>query len=75
MHAAGIQLETSREARQSLGVAVVGGLLFSQLLTLFVTPVFYLYVDQFSRWLAGRRGSKDGMADLNGREEGEGVSR
>lgn len=63
------------EARQSLGVAVVGGLLFSQLLTLFVTPVFYLYVDQFSRWLAGRRGSKDGMADLNGREEGEGVSR
>jgi len=44
------------EARQGLGVAVVGGLLFSQLLTLFVTPVFYLYVDQFSRWLAARSG-------------------
>jgi HAE1 family hydrophobic/amphiphilic exporter-1 len=63
------------EARQSLGVAVVGGLLFSQLLTLFVTPVFYLYVDQFSRWLARRRGSEGGMADPTGREEDGGVSR
>ena len=62
------------EARQSLGVAVVGGLLFSQLLTLFVTPVFYLYVDQFSRWLARRR-FESGMADLSGQEKGEGVSR
>ncbi|MBK8639449.1 MAG: efflux RND transporter permease subunit [Chromatiaceae bacterium] len=43
------------EARQSLGVAVVGGLLFSQLLTLYVTPVFYLYLGQFARWLAGQR--------------------
>ncbi len=63
------------EARQSLGVAVVGGLLFSQLLTLFVTPVFYLYVDQFSRWLARRRRPASGMADPSGQEQGEGVSR
>ncbi len=63
------------EARQSLGVAVVGGLLFSQLLTLFVTPVFYLYVDQFSRWLARRRRPAGGMADPCGQEQGEGVSR
>ncbi len=62
------------EARQSLGVAVVGGLLFSQLLTLFVTPVFYLYVDQFSRWLARRRRPAGGMADPSGQEQGEGVS-
>jgi HAE1 family hydrophobic/amphiphilic exporter-1 len=35
------------EARQPLGLAVVGGLLFSQFLTLFVTPVFYTYMESF----------------------------
>ena len=43
------------EARQPLGLAVVGGLLFSQLLTLFVTPVFYTYMEDLSDWLARRR--------------------
>ncbi|HJQ98473.1 MAG TPA: efflux RND transporter permease subunit [Candidatus Polarisedimenticolaceae bacterium] len=42
------------EARQPLGLAVVGGLLFSQMLTLFVTPVVYTYFDGFERWLAQR---------------------
>ena len=37
------------ESRQPLGLAVVGGLLFSQMLTLFVTPVFYLYMDSFQK--------------------------
>jgi len=38
------------EARQPLGVAVVGGLFFSQVLTLYVTPVFYVYLDRLNRW-------------------------
>jgi HAE1 family hydrophobic/amphiphilic exporter-1 len=42
------------EARQPLGLAVVGGLLFSQMLTLFVTPVVYTYFDGFERWVSSR---------------------
>ena len=41
----------SAELRQPLGVAVVGGLVVSQALTLFVTPVLYLYMESFSGWL------------------------
>lgn len=43
-------------SRRPLGLAVVGGLLFSQFLTLYVTPVFYVYMDSLQGWL--RRGSK-----------------
>ncbi len=39
------------EARRPLGLTVVGGLLFSQTLTLFVTPVFYLYMERLQEWL------------------------
>jgi Cu/Ag efflux pump CusA len=46
---------TGSELRQPLGIAIVGGLLVSQLLTLFTTPVIYLYFDAFREWLAQRR--------------------
>jgi HAE1 family hydrophobic/amphiphilic exporter-1 len=55
----------SAELRQPLGVAVVGGLVVSQTLTLFVTPVLYLYMEQLSGWL-GRitgRGEKSAVVE------------
>ena len=45
------------ESRQPLGLAVVGGLLFSQMLTLFVTPVFYLYMDTLQKKLRSTFGA------------------
>ena len=42
------------EARQPLGMVVVGGLLFSQLVTLYLTPVFYTYMAQVQGWLKNR---------------------
>ena len=41
------------ELRRPLGIAIVGGLLFSQMLTLYTTPVVYLYLDRFRAWVSG----------------------
>ena len=42
------------ELRQPLGISIVGGLMVSQLLTLYTTPVVYLYLDRFRLWFARR---------------------
>ena len=46
------------EARQPLGLVVVGGLLFSQLVTLYLTPVFYIYMSSLQAWVNSWRGKK-----------------
>jgi HAE1 family hydrophobic/amphiphilic exporter-1 len=53
------------ESRRPLGLAVVGGLLFSQMLTLFVTPVFFTYMEEFSEWLGRRRGKGPPAAETS----------
>jgi hydrophobe/amphiphile efflux-1 (HAE1) family protein len=44
---------TGSELRQPLGLAMVGGLAFSQVMTLYTTPVVYLYLDRLQNWLRG----------------------
>jgi multidrug efflux pump subunit AcrB len=43
------------ELRRPLGIAIVGGLLVSQVLTLYTTPVIYLYLERARQWISGRR--------------------
>jgi multidrug efflux pump len=46
---------TGSELRQPLGITIVGGLIVSQMLTLFTTPVIYLYMDRLQTWVRGSR--------------------
>jgi HAE1 family hydrophobic/amphiphilic exporter-1 len=56
------------DSRRPLGLAVVGGLVFSQLVTLYLTPVFYTYMDRFQSWTSHRFGkaSETGKHSLAG---------
>jgi multidrug efflux pump subunit AcrB len=54
------------ELRRPLGTAMVGGLLLSQALTLYTTPVIYLYLDRLQHWLAPRRHSIPTLAEKMG---------
>jgi HAE1 family hydrophobic/amphiphilic exporter-1 len=58
---------TGSELRQPLGYAMVGGLALSQVMTLYTTPVIYLYLDKLQSWLSGHR--------EEGKEEAEPVVR
>jgi multidrug efflux pump len=48
------------ELRRPLGIAIVGGLIFSQMLTLYTTPVVYLYLDRFRLWFEDIRNKQRG---------------
>jgi multidrug efflux pump subunit AcrB len=50
-----IQNGTGSELRKPMGIAIVGGLLVSQFLTLYTTPVIYLYMDRLGRWVKSLR--------------------
>ena len=51
---------TGSELRRPLGITIIGGLIFSQILTLFTTPVIYLAFDRVGQWFANRRHHKQG---------------
>ncbi len=53
------------ELRRPLGISIVGGLIFSQMLTLFTTPVIYLYMDRLRLWLL-TGGDRSGFLETEG---------
>jgi multidrug efflux pump len=53
------------ELRRPLGISIVGGLIFSQMLTLYTTPVIYLYLDRFRLWVNRLRSKAHAMVKQN----------
>jgi hydrophobic/amphiphilic exporter-1 (mainly G- bacteria), HAE1 family len=52
------------DSRQPLGLAVVGGLMFSQLITLYLTPVFYTYMESFHAWIVKKKEKRVKLKEL-----------
>jgi hydrophobe/amphiphile efflux-1 (HAE1) family protein len=59
------QSGTGSELRKPLGIAIVGGLLLSQWLTLYTTPVIYLYLDRLEQWMSRRGRVEQGAPDAS----------
>jgi len=60
---------TGSELRQPLGYTMFGGLIVSQALTLFTTPIIYLYLDQLAHWISGgAREKAPSMAKMHERQ-------
>jgi multidrug efflux pump len=55
------------ELRRPLGIAIVGGLIFSQMLTLYTTPVVYLYMDRFRLWVQAKKKGRKQLILESGR--------
>jgi len=63
------------ELRRPLGITIVGGLILSQLLTLFTTPVVYVYLDRLSLWIRRHRGESTSQSELRSGQESAGFAR
>lgn len=63
------------ESRRPLGIAVVGGLAFSQLITLFITPVIYTYLDALQQRLGRRARAKEPERERKGEIAPEAAAR
>ena len=61
---------TGSEFRRPLGFAIVGGLLVSQVLTLFTTPVIYIYLDRLRSWGKGEAGKDETRRDADHAADG-----
>ena len=56
-----VETGTGSELRRPMGIAIVGGLIVSQTLTLYTTPVIYIYLDRLGRWFRQRRAASAGL--------------